>query len=85
VGEHGAKVSGGQRRRIAAARLLLSPARFLVADEPAAHLDPDGAAALMAELAREARAGRGVLVIAHEPHGLEAFDDVLVLGGGRLR
>jgi ATP-binding cassette subfamily C protein CydC len=84
VGEHGAKVSGGQRRRIAAARLLLSPARFLIADEPAAHLDPSGAAALMAELASEARAGRGVLVIAHEPHGLEAFDDVVTLRDGRL-
>jgi ABC-type transport system involved in cytochrome bd biosynthesis fused ATPase/permease subunit len=59
VGEHGAKVSGGQRRRIAAARPLLSPARFLSADEPAADLDADGAAALVAELALEARAGRG--------------------------
>jgi ATP-binding cassette subfamily C protein CydC len=84
VGEHGAKVSGGQRRRIAAARLLLSPARFLIADEPAAHLDADGAAALMSELAREARSGRGVLVIAHEAHGLEHFDEVLTLRDGRL-
>jgi ABC-type transport system involved in cytochrome bd biosynthesis fused ATPase/permease subunit len=84
VGEHGAKVSGGQRRRIAAARLLLSPARFLVADEPAAHLDAAGAAALMGELVEEARAGRGVLVIAHEPHGLERFDEVLTLRRGRL-
>jgi ATP-binding cassette, subfamily C, bacterial CydC len=85
VGEHGAKVSGGQRRRIAAARLLLSPARFVIADEPAAHLDPGGGTALMAELAAEASGGRGVLVIAHEPHGLEAFDEVLTLHGGRLR
>jgi ABC-type transport system involved in cytochrome bd biosynthesis fused ATPase/permease subunit len=38
----------------------------------------------MAELAREARAGRGVLVIAHEPHGLDAFDEVLTLRAGRL-
>ena len=84
VGEHGAKVSGGQRRRIAAARLLLSPARFLIADEPAAHLDAEGAAALVGELAREARAGRGVLVIAHEPYGLECFDEVFTLRAGRL-
>jgi ABC-type transport system involved in cytochrome bd biosynthesis fused ATPase/permease subunit len=84
VGEHGAKVSGGQRRRIAAARLLLSPARFLIADEPAAHLDACGAAALMGELVDEARAGRGVLVIAHEPHGLERFDEVLTLRRGLL-
>jgi thiol reductant ABC exporter CydC subunit len=84
VGEHGAKVSGGQRRRIAAARLLLSPARFLIADEPAAHLDADGAAALVGEFAREAGAGRGVLVIAHEPHGLECFNEVLAFRHGRL-
>jgi len=84
VGEHGARVSGGQRRRIAAARLLLSRARFLIADEPAAHLDADGAAALIAELAREARAGRGVLVIAHESYGLGCFDKVFTLRAGRL-
>jgi thiol reductant ABC exporter CydC subunit len=84
LGDGGAKVSGGQRRRIAAARLLLCQARFLVADEPAAHLDADGATALMAELAHEARAGRGVLVIAHEPHGLEAFDERIVLRDGLL-
>jgi ATP-binding cassette, subfamily C, bacterial CydC len=84
VGEHGAKVSGGQRRRIAAARLLLSDARFLIADEPAAHLDASGAATLLGELAGEARRGRGVLVIAHEPHGLEHFDEVLTLRDGRL-
>ena len=74
----------GQRRRIAAARLLLSPARFLIADEPAAHLDAERAAALVSELAREARAGRGVLVIAHEPYGLECFDKVFTLRAGRL-
>jgi len=83
VGEHGAKVSGGQRRRIAAARLLLCRARFLIADEPAAHLDPLAAAALLGELVREARSGRGVLVITHERHGLDRFDEVLRLRDGR--
>ena len=43
-----------------------------------------GNAALMGELADEARAGRGVLVITHEPHGLERFDEVLTLRQGRL-
>ena len=56
----------------------------MIADEPAAHLDADGAAALIGELAREARAGRGVLVIAHEPYGLECFDKVFTLRAGRL-
>ena len=85
VGEHGAKVSGGQRRRIAAARAAaLARRASSIADEPAAHLDASGAAALIGELAREARAGRGVLVIAHEPHGLECFDKVFTLRAGRL-
>jgi ATP-binding cassette, subfamily C, bacterial CydC len=83
VGEHGAKVSGGQRRRIATARLLLSGARFLIADEPAAHLDANAATALLEELVREARSGRGVLVITHERHGLDRFDEVLTLRDAR--
>ncbi len=85
VGELGARVSGGQRQRIAAARLLLADARFLIFDEPAAHLDPAGARALLRELAATARrTGRGVLVISHVQDGLEAFDEVLALEGGRI-
>ncbi len=42
VGEAGARVSGGQRQRIAAARMFLAEARFLIFDEPTAHLDPAG-------------------------------------------
>lgn len=85
VGELGAKVSGGQRQRIAAARLLLAPGRFLIFDEPAAHLDPPGARALLRELAfTAARTGRGVLVISHVLDGLEAFDRVVELEAGRL-
>jgi hypothetical protein len=38
----------------------------------------------MGELAHEARAGRGVLVIAHEAHGLECFEKVFTLRDGRL-
>jgi thiol reductant ABC exporter CydC subunit len=81
VGESGAQVSGGQRQRIAAARLLLSDARFLIFDEPTTHLDPAGAAALLASLASLAHDdGRGVLVITHERDRLDAFDSCLELG-----
>jgi len=85
VGEAGARVSGGQRQRIAAARLLLAEADFLVFDEPTAHLDPEGAAALQRRLAALAReGGPGVLVITHEAEDLSPFDEVLKLEGGRL-
>jgi ABC-type multidrug transport system fused ATPase/permease subunit len=84
VGEAGAMVSGGQRQRIAAARLFLVEARFLIFDEPTAHLDPAGAAALQRQIAGLAAKGPGVLVITHEPHGLAAFDEVLALRSGRI-
>jgi ATP-binding cassette, subfamily C, bacterial CydC len=86
VGEAGARVSGGQRRRIAVARLFLARAAFLVFDEPTAHLDPAGATDLLGRIAGLARdGGPGVLVITHEPDALSAFDEVLELRAGRLR
>lgn len=85
LGELGARISGGQRQRVAAARALLAEGRFLVFDEPAAHLDPPGARSLVRELAGEAaRAGRGVLLVSHVLDGLEALDEVAVLEGGRI-
>ena len=85
VGEAGARVSGGQRQRLAAARMLLAEARFLLFDEPTAHLDPAGAAALQRRLAALAGPDRGVLVITHETVALDVFDAVLELRDGRLR
>ncbi|MCO5316697.1 MAG: thiol reductant ABC exporter subunit CydC [Solirubrobacterales bacterium] len=84
VGEGGAQVSGGQRQRIAAARLFLSKARFLILDEPMAHLDPDSAAALEARITAHARTGPGVLVITHTVTDPTNFDRILELRGGRL-
>ncbi len=85
VGEGGAAISGGQRQRIAAARLFLAHARFLIWDEPTTHLDPDGAAQLLAEIRLAAeRDGRGVLVITHEREGLDGFG-VLELRDGVSR
>jgi thiol reductant ABC exporter CydC subunit len=77
VGEAGARVSGGQRQRIAAARLFLADARFLIFDEPTAHLDPAGATALQRRIAALAAQGPGVLVITHDAQDLGAFDEVL--------
>jgi ABC-type multidrug transport system fused ATPase/permease subunit len=84
VGDDGALLSGGQRQRIALARILLADARIVILDEPTAHLDPASAAEFMADVTRAAE-DRGLLVITHDPVGLELFDEVLVLEEGRLK
>jgi len=84
LGQGGELASGGQRRRIALARALLSPARFLILDEPTAHLDPELAAGVMAGLLGMC-AGRAVLVISHDLSTLEGMDRVLRLRGGSLQ
>ena len=85
VGEEGAKVSGGQRQRIVAARTFLSTARFLIFDEPTAHLDPAGAAALERCLVGRRNRGCGILVITHTLADPAAFDRILELRDGNFR
>jgi ABC-type transport system involved in cytochrome bd biosynthesis fused ATPase/permease subunit len=76
-------VSGGQRQRIAAARCLLGEARFMVFDEPTAHLDPDGALSLETALVKGRTRGAGILVITHAIADPANFDRVLVLDDSR--
>ena len=83
VGQQGELVSGGQRQRLALARALLSDARFLILDEPVAHLDAPLARRVMRRVLSQS-AGRGVLAITHATDALEGFDRVLVLERGRL-
>lgn len=84
VGQQGELVSGGQRQRLALARALLSDARFLILDEPVAHLDAPLARRVMRHVL-EHSAGRGLLVITHATDTLEGFDRVLALKQGRPR
>ncbi|MEU3243774.1 thiol reductant ABC exporter subunit CydD [Streptomyces sp. NPDC006875] len=83
IGEHGARLSGGQRRRLGLARALLADFPVLVLDEPAEHLDLPTADALTADLLA-ATEGRTTLLITHRLAGLEAVDEVIVLAGGRV-
>jgi len=83
LGEAGSLVSGGERQRVALARAFLSRARFLILDEPTAHLDRDTADSIMRTIARS-DGGRGVLVITHGDAGLDEFDEVLSLRDGVL-
>ena len=81
-GESGSRFSGGQARRIALARTLLSPASVLILDEPAAGLDADTERAFLATL-DEATAGRSVILILHRLIGVERPTRILRLIGGR--
>ncbi|MFI1969890.1 ABC transporter [Streptomyces cinnamoneus] len=83
VGEHGARMSGGQRQRLALARALLADFPVLVLDEPAEHLDLETADALTADLL-SATEGRTTVLITHRLTGLEAVDEILVLERGRV-
>lgn len=82
VGEHGARMSGGQRQRLALARALLADFPVLLLDEPAEHLDLATADALTADLLA-ATEGRTTVLITHRLAGLEAVDEVIVLERGR--
>ncbi|MFE9215479.1 thiol reductant ABC exporter subunit CydD [Streptomyces lavendulae] len=83
VGEHGERISGGQRQRLALARALLADFPVLVLDEPAEHLDLATADALTADLLA-ATEGRTTVLITHRLAGLEAVDEVLVLDRGAV-
>ncbi len=81
-GEAGARFSGGQARRLALARALLSEAPVLILDEPAAGLDPETERAFLETLG-EATAGRSVILIVHRLIGVERPTRILRLAGGR--
>jgi ABC-type transport system involved in cytochrome bd biosynthesis fused ATPase/permease subunit len=83
LGEHGARVSGGERQRIALARALLRDFPVLILDEPTEHLDRQTAVPLLNDLLT-ALSGRSVLLITHELSGLEDFDEIIVLDRGRV-
>jgi iron complex transport system ATP-binding protein len=78
-------MSGGERARVLLARLLATRARLLVADEPAAGLDPDAQILIMERLAERARGGAAVIVTLHDlTLAARTCDRLAVLSGGRL-
>jgi len=83
VGERGYRLSGGEKQRIALARLLLKAPAIVVLDEATAHLDSESEAAVQRALA-DALVGRTSLVIAHRLSTIRDADLILVIDGGRI-
>jgi ATP-binding cassette subfamily B protein len=83
VGERGYRFSGGEKQRIAIARLLLKQPSIVILDEATAHLDSESEAAVQRALA-VALAGRTALVIAHRLSTVRDADQILVLDRGRI-
>jgi len=83
VGDRGYRLSGGEKQRVALARLLLKAPSVVVLDEATAHLDSESEVAVQRAL-KSALAGRTSLVIAHRLSTIREADQILVVDEGRI-
>ncbi|CAN5589759.1 hypothetical protein BH18ACT1_BH18ACT1_17520 [soil metagenome] len=83
VGERGYRLSGGEKQRLAIARVLLKDPAVVILDEATSHLDAENEH-LVQEALAVALAGRTALVIAHRLSTVQDADEILVLDEGRI-
>ncbi len=83
VGERGYRLSGGEKQRLALARVILKDPRILVLDEATSHLDSQSEA-LIQDALEKIMAGRTSIVIAHRLSTILAADQILVMDRGQI-
>jgi ATP-binding cassette, subfamily B, bacterial len=84
TGDRGYRLSGGEKQRVALARLLLKAPTVVILDEATAHLDSESEAAIQRAL-KTALADRTSLVIAHRLSTIREADQILVIDEGQIR
>jgi ATP-binding cassette subfamily C exporter for protease/lipase/ATP-binding cassette subfamily C protein EexD len=85
VGEHGLRLSPGQRQRVALARALYGNPRLVVLDEPNSNLDGTGEVALARAVSGLRNDGVSTVIITHRPSLIAHVSKILVLEGGRVK
>jgi ATP-binding cassette subfamily B protein len=83
VGERGYRLSGGEKQRLAIARMLLKNPAVVILDEATAHLDSETELLIQQALA-DALAGRTTIAIAHRLSTIKAADQILVMDRGHI-
>ena len=83
IGEHGEKMSGGERQRLSLARVFLQDKPFLILDEPTASLDAVNSQRVINAFLEE-KSEAGMLVITHDLHWFPVMDEILVMEQGKI-